>query len=130
MADKPTENIWSVIFSGGRQYLGVCEETCDDKDDWVHVHPCYEITSQLIPVGRSESGAPILSKNISAEPVLLGFHGSRVMLQATGIVRGEDMQPQDQARYKRLATAAEQMATDARMAESNIVAPKGRIPGA
>jgi hypothetical protein len=89
------------------------------------MEPCYEVTSQLIPVGRDSNGAPIISKNISAEPILVSFSGSPLVMKADLLVRGEEMKKEDQARYKRLADTAAMMCREARAAEANILLPKG-----
>jgi len=125
MAEQLTENLWSVILSGGRNYLGVIRES-PNANGYVTLQPCYEITVQLIPVGRGENGMPIISKNISAEPVLLGFEESPVLLIPTGIVGYDTMKEGDRRRYKRLAEDAAKMCLNARAAESGITMPGGR----
>ncbi len=131
MGDKHPENLWAVVFSGGRAYVGAqasdgshATTLARDMHSTVVMSPCYEISVHIIPQ-RGPEGQPIMSKNISAEPVLLNFEDTPVMLVCTGIMHFADMKEQTRARYKRLADAAEQQAMAARGVESGIVLPKG-----
>lgn len=128
MADKSSEDLWTVVISGSRYYIGVVRD--DTEDGWVVMRPCYEITSHLIPTGRDNTGRPIMSKNISAEPVLLCFDESSIRLQCTGVIPHESMKPGDRARYKRLADTAASMALKARAADSGLSTAGRKKPGA
>ena len=126
MAEQPAENLWSIVMSGGKYFLGVIDsDDGNDSLDHVTMYPCYEVTSQLIPVGRNENGMPIMSKNISAEPVLVCFGCPPVLLKVELIVNGADMKDGDRSRYKRLADNADKMCREALLQESGLVAPGG-----
>lgn len=128
MAEQHSENLWSIVLCGNRYYLGVIKEHNAERNT-VKVQPCYEVSVHLVPV-RTPQGQQAMSKNISAEPVLLSFNDSPVVLHLNGLIHGEDMKPEDQARYKRLAAAAEKMSTESRAAEIGLTTTGAVTPRA
>jgi len=122
MAEQPAENLWSIIVCGSKYFLA---NIIHSDGAFVTAKPCYEVTAQLMPVGRREDGTPIVSKNISAEPILVCFGCPAARLRPDVLVHYDDMKEGDRARYKRLADSADKMCQEAIMAESGIVSPGG-----
>lgn len=125
MAEQHSEDLWSVVLSGNRYFLGVIKEHNRERNT-VKVQPCYEITAHLIPV-RTPNGQQAMSKNISAEPVLLTFNESPMELSITGLLKGDEMHTGDQTRYKKLAASADKMSVESRAAESGLTT-SGAMP--
>lgn len=129
MGTEPAKDLWAVVFSGGKSYVGnitsgyKVRDSTDLLGGTIALQPCYEIISQLIPM-RGPQGQMVVSKNISAEPVIVTFdEASPVHLIPTGFMLFSEMKASDQARYKRLVETAAQMALESRASESGIVAP-------
>lgn len=128
MAEQHSEDFWSLVLSGSRYFLGVIKAHNAEKNT-VKMEPCYEVSANLVPM-RGPQGHQVLSKNISADPVLVSFAGSPMTLFITAISKGEDMQVSDQARYKKLAANAEKMALEARAADFGITTSGAAPPNA
>lgn len=124
MAEQSSEDLWTIVISSGKYFIGKLTNL-PMSDEMVTMQPCYEVTSQLIPVGRGEGGRPIMSKNISAEPILVCFEGPPVRIRADVIIHAEDMKEGDRSRYKRLTDTAAKVCSEARMADSGLVGASG-----
>lgn len=136
MASEHANDLWALVFSGGRAYIGaskpdedlservMAEKLAKGVANSVVLNPCYEV-SVLVRQGQDNNGRPVMQKNVTAEPVMVSLEGSPVFLLYTGVIFFADMKESDRARYKSLAATAEQLALQARAAESGIVTSSG-----
>lgn len=120
MDTEPSENLWALIQSGIRTFIGqLTSDSVVGQGRFVTLEPAYEVSVAYIPM-RGPNGETVVKKEISATPFLLSLNGSPLHVAVEGYVLFGEMKGPDRARYKRLADQAEHLAVAARAADSGI----------
>lgn len=133
------EGIWAIVSAGVRQYIGrlhaddgnsiigVSQQSKDEiqkhvqEHGWVMMKPVYQYTELMAP---SPQGVQRL---IQVFPLGTLAHDSAVHAEPTEILYLEDMQEDDQKKYKSLVMKAREMMQATRARDTGIV-PATEIP--
>lgn len=112
MGESQDKDIWAIVFSGGAKYL--CKLISDpvpaffesiEAGELMEFIESYEILTHSIP---APGGQGIMRRVIST-PVIQTMSPTILYLIVTGVQFLNDMQPEDQHRYKALVESARQI---------------------
>jgi hypothetical protein len=140
MASEPTKDLWALVLTSNRFFVGQLnpekelsgDETMEflgrvlELNEPVVLCPVFEISAMLVPV-PSERGM-VMQREVAASPVLVSFDDSPIHILPEAVSLFAEMKPEDRARYKRLVDQATRMAVNTRAAEAGLITA-GKLPG-